>query len=71
MSVFKNNNEEIEYLSKMIFATREEDTNRLHSIGSRLIELSGINDNLDKINSEPDALILKIAKKLKRRMQAI
>ena len=40
MSNFKNKNEEIAYLGQMLGATREEDTQRLNSIGKRLIELS-------------------------------
>ena len=40
MSGFESKDEEIKYLSKMIFATREEDTQRLNTIGKRLIELS-------------------------------
>ena len=42
---FKTKDEEIQYLSSMISATRKEDTERLKTIGLRLIELAVIHNN--------------------------
>lgn len=38
---FETKDKEIEYLGQMLGATREEDTDRLKTIGARLVELSG------------------------------
>jgi hypothetical protein len=55
MSSFKNLNEEIEYLSKMISATRE-DKGQLRAIGTRLIELSGTTETITKGNVAQDRI---------------
>ena len=68
MSEFKTKNEEIEYLGNMIGATREEDTERLKTIGLRLIELSvnqPKNDDLLKTRvAEFDKVIVGICTEL-------